>query len=1184
MDSEQTKQKILALAMTRKFSEAKQQATAYLENNSQGSEILGIMAGICIELEQFEEAKDWAEKALSADPEYIFGYFLLARYENGQKQWSQALKRLEWLLKQYENRIPMEMLAMIYNLQGHIFRILGDAIAAASASWRAIQYSSGLQQKAENFSNYLFNLNYPACLSDEEVFQEHAKFNTLFKECKPYKHDQFSRHTKIRIGYISPDFRRHVVVYFIYRLLQRYSKRDFTVYCYARGIEDGVTVSLKKMVDHWRTVTQLSFEQTAALIYGDEIDILVDFSGHTSHNLLPVLAYKPAPVQISGIGYFNTTGLKTVDYFLSDQYVDPIGQNDDLFTEKLIRLKHSHFCYTPPDTMPNCQEAPYIKNGFITFGSFNNFTKTTDEILKLWLEILRQVPGSKLLLKSRVFETKQTAKTVLKRLYKTGFRENQLILRPETKDYLREYYDVDIALDTFPYPGGGTTCEALYMGIPVITLAGKRHGSRFGYSLLKNVGLTECIAESAQEYVEKAIALAKLPERISHYHRGALREMMKKSPVMQAKLYVTEVEETYKKIWHTYEEKQKPFIIEHLQNETIKLLQEKDFRQAREKIDQLIKITPANLWALQQSSFVCLKTKQYEKAIERIQQIISQDEWNLEAYLLLSEIYHEQKKYLDELETLELIAALLPHLDREKRSAYESEISHRLGLSYHLFGKNDKALPYLHRAVQVERAIEKKRVFYSKYVLVANVAATISREELISIQRIYQSFFVNVEQYVHDLPKSITKLHIGYLSSHFCKCPEYSFLQSILTDYDKTRFFITCYHGGMIDDVTEQVEKLVDQWRNVHALTAEQIAEQIHQDQVDILVDLDGHVSANLLPVLAFKPAPVQITGIGNEHTTGLKEIDYILTSPDCISAEDAVDFYVESPLSLPQTHLCYMPNQDDLPIEKSSLRKHENIIYGCAVDLRYTTKNMMCLWKQIIKQVKNSKLLIVGKVFSDPTAREKICDELVCLGINRNQIELTVSLVNNREGRDCKADLLLASDTYVDTAVLCQAFSLGIPVLVLKTNSVFSQIACKLCMNTGQAELIAETPETYISKAVQLAIQPDQLFKLQKILPIQLSDSQLQNTYQYVKNLEQAYQRIWKKHQEMVTEALLDKVCEFCRAGEIEEALQVLMNAYESARENVRVVYALTDLLSQIGERETAMKIYRKYKGNVRV
>ena len=331
--------------------------------------------------------------------------------------------------------------------------------------------------------------------------------------------------------------------YFYHQLLACYDNSKFEVTCYCLNQPDVITEYIKTLVDHWRVLNNLEHNEAAKIIYQDKLDILIDLSGHSANNALGILAYKPAGIQISGLGYFNTTGLKAVDYFISDKYLEPTA-NQQYFTEQLLVLANSQFCYTGQSNIVESKEAPCKSNGYITFGSFNNYAKLSDDVLLLWLEILYRVPQAKLLIKTQVAANDSGVNFINERLEKLGFDLKRIILEPATRDYLNDYLKIDIALDTFPYPGGGTTCEALYMGVPVITLAGTSHGSRFGNSILQNAGFGELVAGNKEEYVNKAVMLTKDLELLDELHKN-LRKIVLNSILMDEQTYVRGLEKKY---------------------------------------------------------------------------------------------------------------------------------------------------------------------------------------------------------------------------------------------------------------------------------------------------------------------------------------------------------------------------------------------------------------------------------------------------------------------------------------------------------------------------------------------------------------------------------------------------------------------------------------------------------------
>lgn len=465
-------------------------------------------------------------------------------------------------------QVATDIQELILNLFGQIYKFFCAPEAGANCNLEASRVAEYFPAKLAEYSNFLFDTHY-LFMTPEEYLRVHLGFGSLFagrsefKSSRLFKHRKFvhKRHRKLRIGYLSPDFRNHVVLLFIWAMLTQYDRDKFEVYCFSLSpVEDQYSEYIKEQVNGWCNVSGMDAYNGAKAVHEREIDILVELAGHSGHNGMSIVAYKPAPVQVCGIGYFATTGLKTMDYFFADSYLtgrEVPGEevqlaDSDYFVEKLLVLPHSHFCYVPLKDMPEPQGAPCKKkNGYITFGSFNNLVKVNDVVLEVWAELLRQVPGSRLFLKGSLFDEPEGRRMFAVKLTALGIAEDRFELRGFSTPFLTEYYEMDIALDTFPYPGGGTTCDALYMGVPVVTLGDGSYGGNFGISLLKNIGLDFCCAYSYEEYVEKAVLLAGDFELLDALHLG-LRNMMETSPVMDKQLYMGELEQGYKKIWQRY--------------------------------------------------------------------------------------------------------------------------------------------------------------------------------------------------------------------------------------------------------------------------------------------------------------------------------------------------------------------------------------------------------------------------------------------------------------------------------------------------------------------------------------------------------------------------------------------------------------------------------------------------------
>ncbi len=409
------------------------------------------------------------------------------------------------------------------------------------------------------YDNLLLMMNYDSRHDEGTVFSNHLKFAKQFElplasSIVPLEND-CSAARRLRIGYVSPDFRRHSVAYFIEPVLASHNGNRFEIFCYSDVLRtDNITERIRSCVEHWHDIEGMSDEKATDLIRKDGIDILVDLVGHTDHNRLLVFARKAAPVQVSWLGYPNTTGLSTIDYRLVDGYADPPGLTDPFYTEQLVRLPGSFLCYMPDKDSPPVGDLPATKYGYITFGSFNYFSKVSRETIAVWRAILKAVPDSRLIMKTRNLADGGIRGYAMDIFTGEGIsaeRIELLSMKSSFEEHLEMYNCVDIALDTFPYNGTATTCEALWMGVPVIALAGRTHASRVGVSILSNIGLQDLVAGSFEEYISIAVRLAGDLKKLQAL-RVRLRKRMAHSPLTNAKRFVSNLEDCYRKMWEKW--------------------------------------------------------------------------------------------------------------------------------------------------------------------------------------------------------------------------------------------------------------------------------------------------------------------------------------------------------------------------------------------------------------------------------------------------------------------------------------------------------------------------------------------------------------------------------------------------------------------------------------------------------
>ena len=487
-------------------------------------------------------ASDVLVKAVSLNPKYAPAQNNLGilrqrqgRYEDAQNIFQTAIQ------------IDPEFADPYVNL-AEVYKETGRAEEAVAVYKKSLQLAPDLPSI---HSNYLYALNNVYTLSDESIYKAHRQWDQRYAtQPLPQPPRAKTKASTLKVGYVSPDFRRHSVSYFLMPIFANHDPQKIEVTCYSNGlIEDEVTEKLKGFVPQWRSIFGMSDADAARLIQKDEIDILVDLSGHTSGNRLPLFTLKPAPIQTSYLGYPTTTGLSAMDYRITDAWADPIGASDQMHTEKLIRLDGGFLCYQPPDDAPNVGPAPCLENEYITFGSCNNLAKLTPQVIKVWARILQAVPHTKLLLKAKALGDKAVRDRLINAFTNESIDKERLILRSwiTKKSPLSIYNEIDIALDPFPYNGTTTLCETLWMGVPTIVLEGRRHSARVGHSLNSQVGLQGWTAPDIDGYVTLATLRANDVSNLRRI-RESVRDWMKNSSLCDGLAFTERLELAYAKM------------------------------------------------------------------------------------------------------------------------------------------------------------------------------------------------------------------------------------------------------------------------------------------------------------------------------------------------------------------------------------------------------------------------------------------------------------------------------------------------------------------------------------------------------------------------------------------------------------------------------------------------------------
>ncbi len=435
---------------------------------------------------------------------------------------------------------------------GNVLKDRGELDGAIAAYLRATELRPDLSVL---HSNLLLTLHYHPDYSPADIAHEHRQWAErhavpLATAQHPHKNDP-KPERRLRIAYMSPDFREHPVARFILPLLENHDREQFEVFAYhdiAR--QDEVTKLIRKHVDQWRDIADLTDELVADRIRTDGIDILVDLTAHSGRNRLLVFARKPAPVQLTYLAYCSTTGVDAIDYRLTDRFLDPPEEDTSHYSEHSIHLPDCYWCYSRPPLPAERLPSSERRTGPPTFGCLNNFAKVTDPTLELWMKLLQRVPESRLLLYAR---SEQHRERVRRFMQRADVAESRVAFvgRQPFEDYLETYRDIDVALDPIPFGGGTTTCDALWMGAPVVTLAGRTAVSRGGSSILSNIGLDDLVCRNEEQYLDLAASLIGDGKRLAVLRRE-LRSRLEGSAVMDSARFARGVETAFREMWRKW--------------------------------------------------------------------------------------------------------------------------------------------------------------------------------------------------------------------------------------------------------------------------------------------------------------------------------------------------------------------------------------------------------------------------------------------------------------------------------------------------------------------------------------------------------------------------------------------------------------------------------------------------------
>ena len=1031
---------------------------------------------------------------------------------------------------------------------------------------------------ASGHANLLFCLNYSPDKTAEAIFEEYQRWDAAHALTRPAACAAFANDPapdrRLRLGLVSPDFREHSARHYLEPILSGLDHEAFEVFCYAElARPDAVTERFKALADQWRPTAGLSDEAMAALIVSDRIDILLDLGGHTAGSRLGVFARKPAPVQVAHfLGHGYTSGLSAIDAFIADAELAPEG-SDPLFSEgQVVRLPRIPLAYAPPEGMPDPSPAPALTKGHVTFGYFGRPERINARVVAAWARILREVPTARLMLNSRAF-----GEPAFKALFETRFAGHGVA--PERLDLVytspqpntwAAYGQVDIALDPFPHNAGATTIEALWLGVPVLSLKDRPSVGRFGASILAAVGLGDWAADDEGAYVAKAVAAANDTGALAAL-RATLRGRFLASPLADAPGLGRDLGAALRTLWSDW--CGNSLDADGWVREAATAFAAGNLQTAYDLAGRAIAIAPAHAEAFHVRGAAAFRAGEIAAAAADIGRAVelapnkAEPRWNLTAVL-------RAKGDLISAEAQgRAAAALAPHAPeawnnlgavfQDQGRAGEAETCFRKSIelrpdnpnawtnlawaksvlgagaeaedaarkalalnpedanSYNNLGSALMLQDRLDEAADAFRVAVAKRpdfaMAHSNLLFCLNYSPTRSAESIFAEYRLWDAAHARAlapGNPVFDLDRDPDRrLRVGYVSADFRHHAASFFVGPWLTAHDRTRVELFCYAEVRNPDaVTERFKTLADHWRSTVGLSDEQVAAQIRADRIDILVDLAGHTSGNRLTVFARRPAPVQVAHmIGSGCTTGLTAMDAFLT--DALLAPPGSEaLFSETLVRLPRTPLVYAPPQGVPEVAPLPALRNGHVTFGCFSRTARINDAVLDAWAAILAAAPDARLMLNSKPFQEETARAAFTARFAARGVSADRLDLVYTTPQPSTWA-AYGEIDIALDPFPHNAgtTTIEALWLGVPVVSLAARPPVGRFGKSLLGAVGLGDWAVDDVAAYVAKAVTAAGDLEALATLRAGLRARFEASPLRDARGLAAATEDAYRALWR-------------------------------------------------------------------------
>ena len=1127
------------------------------EENTCRTDVMFMLALMFFSVKDFDNSETWLRKVLERQPHALV-YHELGRICMFTGRMSEA----------------MEYRRKAIEADPDNARICDNYATDLIRAGRAREGIDVLRKAAElapedplTHSKLLWSLSFLPNVNPQMLLEEHKKWALIHAPISLARTSHCNipdPKRRLRVGYISPDFRKHSVAYNFEAFLDGRDRDAVEVYGYGNiGLPDEVTERLKSKFDHYRHIRGRSDKDVADKIEQDQVDILVEIGGHTADNRLGVLAYKPAPIQVD-YGGISTSGMQQIDYRLTDSVIDS-PETQRFYVEESVYLPTGLLCYKPPAFAPPVEPLAAVRNGYVTFASFNNSCKINDRMLELWAQILGAVEDSRLLMKFRGGYDQAVRDSYLGRFQQLGIDRDRIETCgwKSSTEHLQLYNQVDIGLDTFPYTGCLTTLEAMWMGVPVVTLVGKSTDyflSRAGLTMLKRVGLESLAASSPDEYVTRAVALSQDLDALADM-RYSMRQRMAGSELCDAKAYARSVETAYREMWHRWCQDQGVEIRSEQVNanspNSERMGQSAAPKEISPKESRLRSLTysdgefgmpvqSGDLPAFLVEANEALRAGNIQQAaeilndcnIDLVQRMVQDDPSRTDIMFVVARLFFDTKQ--------------LGEAEKWYRRILEQEenalVINELGCICKLSGRLTEEMQYRKRALeadpentdifiqfiisvihtgQVEHAVDvlkeklkedpTNRRVRSVYLWAIHYLPNFEPQMFLDEHREWARIHapMSLARTAHsNNPDPHRKFRVGYISSNFkdnlfarnfCAMLEHHNPDAVeVFGYGKVAF---------PDGFTAIIKRSFGQYRDIYGASDEAAASMIDQDKIDILVNTGGgHEVANGYGIMKYKPAPVQVD-YGAINTTGMGQIDYRFTD-SLLDPPELHRFYVEKPVCLPGGFFVYRPPSDSPPVTALPATERDYATFGSFNNNCKINPHMMSLWARILQQVPGSRFILKFSIAVD----QQIADRYLCrfeqLGIEPGRIDVH-GIKPSPKHLELYGSADIALDTYPFNGCMTTLESLwmGVPVISLTGDkSLLSRTGLSILSRVGLEFFAASTPEEYVAKAIALATKLEALARIRASMRQRMLASTLCDHKAYAVGVETAYREMWHK------------------------------------------------------------------------